>query len=103
MSMLLTLNNGKKIQARKFTREYSTNWGKRSYLNITATYNSEKEFNAVQRNVSKSGSFDKFYILDEEGNVHEFEGYTLENVIEIHESNIHDLTIRCYKDISDED
>lgn len=100
--MILTLNDGTQIQVRKFTREYSTNWGMRSYLNITASYESDEEFDAIQKNVSKSGSFSSFTILDEESQEHKFEGYTLENIIEIHESNIHDLTIRCYKVLEDQ-
>lgn len=91
------------IVIRKFTREYAANQNNRMYLNVTLTRESDS-FNklvaaATPENVS---SFRIDETDDDTGETitTSFEGFVLENIIEIHEVYSNDLTMRAYMTIS---
>lgn len=95
--MKLKFGNGTTVDIRKFTREYAQNQSGRTYLNITSTYESPAVFDRIASTARNADNISHMEITDDNGNVTTFEGFKLDNVIEIHDGLSNDVTIRAYK------
>ena len=95
--MKLKFGNGTTVDIRKFTREYAQNQSGRTYLNITSTYESAAVFDRIASTARNADNISHMEITDDNGNVTTFDGFKLDNVIEIHDGLSNDVTIRAYK------
>lgn len=95
--MKLKFGNGTTVDIRKFTREYAQNQSGRTYLNITSTYESPAVFDRIASTARNADNISHMEITDDNGNVTTFDGFKLDNVIEIHDGLSNDVTIRAYK------
>lgn len=95
--MKLKFGNGTTVDIRKFTREYAQNQSGRTYLNITSTYESPAVFDRIASTARNTDNISHMEITDDNGNVTTFDGFKLDNVIEIHDGLSNDVTIRAYK------
>lgn len=95
--MKLKFGNGTTVNIRKFTREYAQNQSGRTYLNITSTYESPAVFDRIASTARNTDNISHMEITDDNGNVTTFDGFKLDNVIEIHDGLSNDVTIRAYK------
>lgn len=95
--MKIKFGNGTTIDIRKFTREYAQNQSGRTYLNITSTYESPEVFDRIASTSRNANNISHMEITDDNGNVTTFDGFKLDNVIEIHDGLSNDVTIRSYK------
>lgn len=95
--MKLKFGNGTTVDIRKFTREYAQNQSGRTYLNITSTYESTAVFDRIASTARNTDNISHMEITDDNGNVTTFDGFKLDNVIEIHDGLSNDVTIRAYK------
>lgn len=95
--MKLKFGNGTTVDIRKFTREYAQNQSGRTYLNITSTYESPAVFDRIASTARNTDNISHMEITDDNGNVTAFDGFKLDNVIEIHDGLSNDVTIRAYK------
>lgn len=95
--MKLKFGNGTTVDIRKFTREYAQNQSGRTYLNITSTYESPAVFDRIASTARNADNISHMEITDDNGNVTTFDGFKLDNVIEIHDGLSNDVTIRVYK------
>lgn len=95
--MKLKFGNGITVDIRKFTREYAQNQACKTYLNITSTYESPAVFDRITSTARNAGNISHMEITDDNGNVTTFDGFKLDNVIEIHDGLSNDVTIRAYK------
>lgn len=95
--MKLKFRNGITIDIRKFTREYAQNQSGKTYLNITATYESPAVFDRIASAARNTDNISLMEITDDDGNVTVFDEFKLDNVIEIHDGLSNDVTIRAYK------
>lgn len=95
--MKLKFGNGTTVDIRKFTREYAQNQSGRTYLNITSTYESPAVFDRIASTARNTDNISHMEITDDNENVITFDGFKLDNVIEIHDGLSNDVTIRAYK------
>lgn len=95
--MKLKFGNGTTVDIRKFTREYAQNQSGRTYLNITSTYESPAVFDRIASTARNTDNISHMEITDDNGNITTFDGFKLDNVIEIHDGLSNDVTIRAYK------
>lgn len=95
--MKLKFGNGTTVDIRKFTREYAQNQFGRTYLNITSTYESPAVFDRIASTARNADNISHMEITDDNGNATTFDGFKLDNVIEIHDGLSNDVTIRAYK------
>lgn len=95
--MKLKFGNGTTVDIRKFTREYAQNKSGRTYLNITSTYESPAVFDRIASTARNADNISHMEITDDYENVTTFDGFKLDNVIEIHDGLSNDVTIRAYK------
>lgn len=97
----IIFKDGTEITIRKFTREFANNQSGRMYLNATLTRD-EDSFETLVNAASKSDNISSFKIEEtneETGDVTTttFDGFVLDNIVEIHEVYSNDVTLRAYK------
>lgn len=93
--MLLRFKDNSEIAIRKYTREYAANQKEKVRLNITADYTSADIFDSVVAKARKEGNSSHLEIA-EDNSTTVFDGYIIENILEIHDGMSNDILIRAY-------
>lgn len=94
--MTLTLNNGKTVEIRKYTREFNGRMPKNDIINITVEW-SPTVFDEM-RDLLTEENTSHISILDDDGVTVKFDEYVVDNMVEINGLQIHDVAIRLQKD-----
>ena len=94
--MLLSLKNEKTITIKKYTREFNGRMPDNDILTVTVEY-TPTTFDAV-RELLTAENTSEMHITDDDGNVTNFSGYAVDNMVEINGMNVHDIAIRLQRD-----
>lgn len=94
--MLLSLKNEKTITIKKYTREFNGRMPENDILTVTVEY-TPTTFDAV-RELLTAENTSEMHITDDDGNVINFSGYAVDNMVEINGMNVHDIAIRLQRD-----